>query len=290
MSKTKVGIIGHGFVGKAVAGSFENRTDVKVRIHDPAYPNISVSIDKIKEKCEVIFVCVPTNQGEDGSCNTSILETVLEQLLGYDGIVICKSTAPPLMYRQLEHDLGLKLVHAPEFLTAANANYDYLNPVNVVIGGNHKYWDKAAEYILPYINYAPKNVEYCSIAEASMFKYVANTMLAMKVIMNNEYATLCEKMNINWETVAGIAEGDSRLGHTHWRVPGTDGKKGFGGACFPKDTAALLNIAEEAGVEMDMLSTATAKNFILRTDLSKPQKTKKSKVEPSNIKFIPTSA
>jgi UDPglucose 6-dehydrogenase len=288
--KTKIGIIGHGFVGKAVANSFAGREDVKVRIHDPAYPEISKSLDTIKEKSEVIFVCVPTNQAEDGTCDTAILETVLEQLVGYEGIVISKSTAPPLLYRHLENTLGLKLIHAPEFLTAANANHDYISPVNVVIGGKHKLWEEATQYIAPYINYNPTDFEYCSIAEAAMFKYVANTMLAMKVIINNEYAELCERLNVNWETVAGIAEGDQRLGYTHWRVPGPDGKRGFGGACFPKDTLALDCFATEAGVEMKMLQTAIEKNYSLRTDLSKPEKTKKSKVKPTDIKLKPASA
>jgi UDPglucose 6-dehydrogenase len=266
MSKTKIGIIGYGFVGKAVANSFADRSDVKVRINDPAFPDISKSIDKIKEKSDAIFVCVPTPQYDHGGCDTSILEGVLEQLLGYEGIVICKSTAPPILYRRLEHDLGLKLVHAPEFLTASNANYDYINPVNVVIGCKHKLYEEASQFILPFIQFAPANVEYCSIAEAAMFKYVANTMLAMKVVINNEYAELCEKLNINWENVADIASGDARLGNTHWKVPGPDGKRGFGGACFPKDTSALLNIANELNLKMTMLKSAIVRNNDLRVD------------------------
>ena len=262
--KTKIGIIGYGFVGKAVANSFEGYTNIKIKIHDPAYPDISKSIDKIKAKCEAIFVCVPTPQTDHGECDTDILEGVLEQLLGFEGIVICKSTAPPILYRKLENTLGLKLVHAPEFLTAANANADYINPVNVVIGCKHRLWEEAAKYILPYVDFTQAEVAYCSIAEAAMFKYVANTMLAMKVVINNEYAQLCEKFNINWENIVEIAEGDYRLGPTHWRVPGTDGKRGFGGACFPKDTAALLNMADESDIEMSMLMTAIRTNDKLR--------------------------
>lgn len=262
--KTKIGIIGYGFVGKAVANSFVEHNDVKLRIYDPKYPELSTSIAKIKEKSDAIFVCLPTPQSEHGECDTSILEGVLEQLLGFDGVVISKSTAPPICYRRYEHELGLKLIHAPEFLTAKNANYDYINPVNVVIGGKHKYWDEASEFILPYVQFPPKRVEYCTIAEAAMFKYVANTMLAMKVVMNNEYATMCEKFNINWETVAGIASGDPRLGNTHWQVPGPDGSRGFGGACFPKDTSALLNMADELDIEMSMLLTAIRTNDRLR--------------------------
>ena len=290
MSKTKIGVIGYGFVGKAVANSFAGKEEVKVKIHDPAFPDISKSIDKIKEKSDAIFVCVPTPQYDHGGCDTSILEGVLEQLLGYEGIVICKSTAPPILYRHLENELGLKLVHAPEFLTAKNANDDYINPVNVVIGCKHKLYEEASQFILPFIQFAPANVEYCSIAEAAMFKYVANTMLAMKVIMNNEYAELCDKMNINWENVSEIASSDKRLGHTHWKVPGPDGQRGFGGACFPKDTSALINMADELDIEMSMLMTAIRTNDRLRPDLSKPNKTKKSNPKPTDVKLKPVSA
>ena len=264
MSKTKIGVIGYGFVGKAVANSFAGKEEVKVKIHDPAFPDISKSIDKIKEKCEAIFVCVPTPQTEHGECDTNILEGVLEHLLGYEGIVICKSTAPPITYRRLENELGLKLVHAPEFLTAANATHDYINPINIVIGCKHKLWKEAEKYIVPYTYFPPANVQYCSIAEAAMFKYVANTMLAMKVVMNNEYAAMCEKYNINWENVVEIAASDERLGYSHWQVPGPDGKQGFGGACFPKDMAALLHMADELDIEMSMLLTAIRTNDKLR--------------------------
>jgi UDP-glucose 6-dehydrogenase len=77
---------------------------------------------------------------------------------------------------------------------------------------------------------------------------------------------MCERFNINWENVVEIAEGDARLGHTHWRVPGPDGKRGFGGACFPKDAAALLNMAHESKIEMTMLLTATKTNDRLRKE------------------------
>jgi UDPglucose 6-dehydrogenase len=267
--KMKIGIIGYGFVGKAVANSFEGYNKIKVLINDPAFPEKSKSIDKLKEKCEAIFVCLPTPQNEHGACDTGILEGVLEQLLGYEGIVISKSTAPPILYRRLENDLGLKLVHAPEFLTAAKANFDYVNPVNIVIGSKPKLWEEAAKYIVPYTYFEPDHVHYCSAAEAAMFKYVANTMLAMKVVMNNEYAELCEQLNINWETVAGIAESDARLGYTHWQVPGPDGKRGFGGACFPKDTLSLASIAADAGVQMRMLKTAIETNDDLRSQFGK---------------------
>ena len=261
-----VGIIGYGFVGKAVANSFITTNQIILKIHDPAYPELSEPVESLLD-CDAIFVCVPTNQLADGSCNTDALKTTLQILAGYSGIVICKSTAPPDVYRNLQNTTGLRLVHAPEFLTAKNATLDYLYPSKIVIGTDSTALaNDAAKFILPYVNFSG-SIDFCSIEEAAMFKYVANTMLAMKVIINNEYAELCEKLGINWSAVSKIAETDIRLGVTHWQVPGPDGKHGFGGACFPKDTSALVDVAASVGVEMSMLTNAIRKNSNLRDDI-----------------------
>jgi UDPglucose 6-dehydrogenase len=265
MNRT-VGIIGYGFVGKAVANSFITTNQIILKIHDPAYPELSEPVESLLD-CDAIFVCVPTNQLADGSCNTDALKTTLQILAGYSGIVICKSTAPPDVYRNLQNTTGLRLVHAPEFLTAKNATLDYLYPSKIVIGTDSTALaNDAAKFILPYVNFSG-SIDFCSIEEAAMFKYVANTMLAMKVLINNEYADLCEKLNISWNAVAKIAEADPRLGSTHWNVPGPDGNRGFGGACFPKDTSALAAVAVANQVDMSMLVNAILKNKVYRNDV-----------------------
>ena len=76
---------------------------------------------------------------------------------------------------------------------------------------------------------------------------------------------LSKDLHLNWETIASIAKTDSRLGNTHWAVPGPDGKRGFGGACFPKDTEALINIASTTATDMSMLKTAIEKNKKLKS-------------------------
>jgi UDPglucose 6-dehydrogenase len=256
-----VGIIGYGYVGRAVASSYDSK---QVLINDPLYPD-SVPISQMMLECNGIFVCVPTPQGATGECDTSILESVLEQLRGYTGIVIAKSTASPQVYTFLERTLGLKLAHVPEFLTQANAIDDYLNPHKIVVGCNHTLWNEVTEFILTdKINHLGF-VQCCTIGEASFFKYMANTMLAMKVVVNNEYYNLAQKMGVRWDVVSHIAKTDSRLGDSHWQVPGPDGSRGFGGMCFPKDTAALAALAEDLGVEVSMLNQAIIRNIELRS-------------------------
>ena len=258
----RVGIIGYGYVGSAVAASYP---DDKILINDPKYKLKSKSIKKLKEKCQAIFVCVPTPQSDNGECDVSILTSVLDKLDGYQGIVIAKSTASPEVYASLEQMHELKLAHVPEFLTQARAKFDYVNPHKIVVGCREEIRQQVADVLMnSAVNFDRVNIEYCSIQEASFFKYLANTQLAIKVIVNNEYADLARQLGVKWERVVDIARTDYRLGATHWAVPGPDGARGFGGACFPKDTAALAHIAKENGVVLNVLAAAIDKNKTYR--------------------------
>lgn len=260
-----IGIIGFGYVGGAVASSYSNE---RILINDPyKYPDTSISYETLMKKCRVIFVCVPTPQSDDGTCNTSILESVLQGLAGYDGLVICKSTAPPNVYTQLETDLALKLAHVPEFLTQARAKYDYVNPHKIVVGCKKKLREEVAEVLMASaINFDRVNIEYCDIATASFFKYFANNVLAIKVVVNNEFSVLASAMGVKWDDVTRIASTDSRLGNTHWAVPGPDGQAGYGGACFPKDTAAIETLAKLHNVPTTVLSAAIHANNLMRDE------------------------
>ena len=102
--------------------------------------------------------------------------------------------------------------------------------------------------------------------EAELFKYLANCFLATKVTFANEFKVLCDKINVDYGRIAEIAVLDKRLGPTHWRVPGPDGKLGFGGSCFPKDSAAMLHFADEIGSSLWLLTEATYINDDLRNN------------------------
>ena len=258
----KIGIVGFGYVGSAVAASY---AESQVMVYDPKYPGLSKPIAEIKRVCSVIFVCVPTPSDVTG-CDTRILDNVISDLSGYTGPVIIKSTAPPQWYANVEATSGLRVAHVPEFLTQARAKYDYVNPHKIVVGCKPDLRDAITNVLLASaINFDRiTNIEFCTIAEASFFKYMANNMLAMKVVINNEMSQLAGAMGLDWETLSLIAKSDSRLGNTHWSVPGPDGNYGFGGACFPKDTQALQVMADELGLEMSMLDTAIRTNHTLR--------------------------
>lgn len=259
----KIGIVGFGYVGKAVAASYPNAV---LFINDPKYTTDSkyAKIEIIKDQCDAIFVCVPTPQSNAGECDTSILNQVLEQLIGTKAVVICKSTAPPEYYWIKQNDIT-NLAHVPEFLTQARAEYDYVNPHKIVVGCDERLRMRVADVLMSsMINFERVKIEYCNIAEASFFKYLANNMLAIKVVMNNEFAELANSLGLDWNKIAEMAKTDPRLGTSHWRVPGDDGEFGFGGACFPKDTQALKYQAQKHNVDTSILNAAVSKNYRMR--------------------------
>jgi UDPglucose 6-dehydrogenase len=266
MYSNKIGIIGLGFVGGAVASSFEaSMTDVVIVDTDPS--KSTGTYDDLMS-CEGIFICVPSPSTDDGSCDTSILESVLEKLKDYEGVIISKTTAPVSKYEELNQKYP-NLVHNPEFLTAANANADYVNQEFAIIGGRVKAYVNEAKRILRLSLPTLSTVFHCSIGEASLAKYTINTFLATKVVFMNEIQQLATASNLDYNKIAQMVTADRRIGSSHMMVPGPDGSFGFGGACFPKDTAALLKYAENLNSSLNVLDSAVKKNTLLRLTDSK---------------------
>lgn len=262
----KIGIIGFGFVGGAIANALE--MDAYLIVMDPAKGHNATYQDLMK--CSGIFVCVPTPQDDDGTCDTSILGGILNDLhsRNYTGVIISKCTAPPDQYEawNITHP---NLIHAPEFLTAANATRDYATGEFAFIGGRVPAYVREADRIIQLSQKGLKRIQHCTIAEAAMAKYAINTFMATKVVFMNELEALCSKTGVDYNQVAYMVMQDKRIGSSHMQVPGLDGNYGFGGACFPKDTSALLKYAEKHEIVMNVLDAAVKKNTLLRLTESK---------------------
>lgn len=260
----KIGIIGVGFVGNAIASSYQDG-GFDLRLRDP-FKGHNTSWEEIKE-CEGIFVCVPSPSLPDGGCDSSILEDVLSNLKDYEGVIISKVTATPDIYERLQEQY-YNLVYVPEFLTAHNAVQDYMREDWAVIGGKVLAYQREAERI---IGYSKKNLRtyYSPIGEASLYKYIVNSFLATKVVFMNEVYDIATNKNYSWNRIKGMMMFDNRLGPSHTAVPGPDGQYGFGGLCFPKDVSAILTYAEKIRCDLNVLSTAAKKNTLLR--LKKPK-------------------
>lgn len=262
MFMDRIGIIGLGFVGSAIRGSIDEPMS-KIVLHDPA-KGFTASFLELAE-CDGIFVCVPTPTCEDGKCDTSILQDVLEDLyhVNYKGVIISKCTAPPHAYEFMNNQYP-NLVHNPEFLTAANAQQDYVNGTFAIIGGSVKAYINEAERIIRLGQRNLKNVEHCTIGEAALAKYAINSFLATKVVFMNELEKVASTAGLDFNKITRMIQNDNRIGRSHMQVPGPDGYYGFGGMCFPKDTSALLQYAESLSVNLNVLDSAVKKNTLLR--------------------------
>ena len=255
----KVGIIGLGFVGSALKNAYD-LANIETICVDPL-KGYHKSINEVK-MADAIFVCVPSPQLPSGECDISILASVMASLKDYTGVVISKVTAPPLVYKNLISQYK-NLVHAPEFLVAATAKEDYVNGQFSIVGGNAEYTAKAMT-VIKFGQTKIQQEKLCSIEEASLTKYSINCFLATKVIFMNQLRQIADKSGVDYASLSESIQLDSRLGSSHFMVPGPDGLYGFGGACFPKDTSALSYYAKLLNTDFSLLDEAISINNKIR--------------------------
>lgn len=267
----KIGIIGKGFVGGAMYENFKSVFSVLVWDKDVNKRLNVESFEDFVDRSDIIFVCVPTPMTEDGQCDTSIVESVVRDISKVDRrkYVVIKSTVTPGTTQRLAEENGMVIGFNPEFLTEANAYNDFRHQPLIILGSDNTGLGTVLAQIYYEYNAKVDNVAHViqrTTKEAELFKYLANCFLATKVIFANEFKALCDKVDVDYGRIAEVAVLDKRLGHTHWRVPGPDGKLGFGGSCFPKDTSAMIHFADSIGSTLWLLTEATYINDDLRHD------------------------
>ena len=259
----KIGIIGHGFVGKATDWGFNK--NVEKFIVDPIYgTNIS---DLVEFKPSIVFVCVPTPMANDGSQDASIFLEVIKAISDQklDSIIVVKSTVLPDILIQAKSLIN-NLVYNPEFLREKHAFEDFENSEMIIFGGEEIDTKKVSECFKKHSRCKTTNHIFLDLISASIVKYAINTFLATKVVFFNELNEYFSKFNSadEWTKIIDAIKADSRIGSSHMNVPGHDGKKGFGGACFPKDTVALAKSAEASNQNLKVLEAAVKSNNAIR--------------------------
>jgi len=203
------------------------------------------------KNADVIFLCVPTPEGADGSADLSYIQTAartLSPLLRSGAIVVNKSTVPVGSTKVVERELkrpDVSVVSNPEFLREGSAIQDFLHPDRVVVGSDNQ---EAAIAVGALYEKVGAPVVVTDPASAETIKYAANAFLATKISYINAVAAICEGVgaDIN-DVVLGLGY-DKRIGHEFLR-PGP----GWGGSCFPKDTKAMVKIAQDAGYDFGLL-------------------------------------
>ena len=270
-----VGVVGNGFIGQAMRQVDGEHLqvlsyDINPDLRDPPHTTLNhVS------QADLIFVSVPTPMESTGAVHVGLVESVvrdLQSLGASDKFIVVRSTVPPGTCRRL----GVYFM--PEFLTEARAADDFRNTASWMCGlpegvssERHTHFRKTMERFLDLAHtqgsIVSKRLECVDSSEAEMIKYFRNTFLATKVSFCNEIAALCQKLGVEYETVRVLAADDPRITHSHTRVPGPDGRRGFGGTCFPKDTHGLRVLCEKHGVPCPVLRSILQRN----EDIDRPE-------------------
>ena len=253
----KIIIAGHGFVGKAVANSLRSKHEIV--IVDPKY-----TTDEIKQHHDAdgLIICVPTPTTENNVCDASIIASILDHVPIFMPVLI-KSTVTPGIAEGLEEIYTEhSIVYSPEFLRANSAERDFINQKYMVLGGEDPecFWQDLFQTTLPNCNL----IFNCSAKEACLIKYASNSFLALKTSYFNQIFDICLNNGMEFDVVRQILAYDKRIGSDHTLVPGPDGERGWGGHCFPKDTAAFIQWSNTVGQTISILEEAVNYNRQIR--------------------------
>jgi UDPglucose 6-dehydrogenase len=208
---------------------------------------------------ELVFLCVGTPERDDGAADVSFVEAAAAEIAGSlepGAIVVNKSTVPVGTAREVERITGATVVSNPEFLREGTAVGDSLHPDRVVVGADDR---RAARRVGELFSETGAPLIVTDTLTAETIKYASNAFLAMKLSFVNALAALCEPIGADVRDVILGLGYDRRIGFDFLR-PGP----GWGGSCLPKDTAALVRIAEDAGYDFALLRAAIAANHDAR--------------------------
>ena len=272
----RIGIVGRGFVGSAVEFGFSDKTEYVLFINDKDESKSVNSLEDVVGYSDTIFLSVPTPSNEDGSVNLNYVEDALQEIseitsdieqgaISLDNIILIRSTIPPGTTRKLlQKYQNLNLVFNPEFLTESNHKLDFVNQDRFILGGDLDNTEKVAdlfEYRFPRVPLLQTDYE-----TAELTKYMNNCFLATKVSFLNEMKQISEKCGADWDVAIKGFLMDSRIGQSHYQVPGPDGKLGFGGHCLPKDINALKSFGESLGLNLNTLNGVVNTNLEVRPE------------------------
>ncbi len=291
----RIAIIGGGYVGLVSGACFaEFGVSVAVVEADPAkrgillggqIPIYEPGLDKLVtdnaaagrltfpatleegiKDAEAVFIAVgtPTRRG-DGHADLTYVFAAVEQVLralDHPAVIVTKSTVPVgtgrkilEMARRLRPDLAVEVASNPEFLREGSAIPDFMRPDRVVVGAESEHAREVLRRLYRPLYLLETPIVFTGLETAELIKYAANGFLAMKITFINEMADLCEAVGADVNDVARGIGLDGRIGRKFLHAG-----PGFGGSCFPKDTLALMRIAEEAGAPSRLIQSVVAVN------------------------------
>ena len=244
----KVMIVGHGYVGSAVASIFTEQEKV---IIDPKFNDNKIS-DFFDQKFDAVFVCVDTPKGD----NTTLLNKVLGEINEYIGNntpVCCKSTSTPEYYGNAEETFtNIRVLHSPEYLSSNNNIEKFLKQTFCIVGGETDACHFVTSiFVERLLHLTKENTHVTDIRTAALVKYSENFYLGMKVTLFNELYEIHKRQGCKstFDEFRALSGADPRIGTSHTQVPGWDGRFGWGGHCLDKDNYEFMNFSESPLVQ-----------------------------------------
>jgi nucleotide sugar dehydrogenase len=285
-----INICGLGFVGGSVSYLCKQNNvgysvyDV-IDKEDPSALAIFKNLTEFVKHSESIndtnfyIISVPTPSRENGECNTTIVESVIDQIFKVHikkTFVLIKSTVQPGTCRRINDKYNqtyfyndktnFQIVFVPEFLTERRANLD-MYEANFAMFGTHD-GTEPTEVVELFKQLYKHNTDISIVVRkyetCELFKYTINSYLGVKVWFFNEIYQICEKLNIDYNNLQSLLSLDSRIGMSHTQVPGPDGKFGFGGACLPKENRGFSYLQNELNIPNNIITEIYNRNSELR--------------------------
>ena len=268
IDKMRVGVIGIGVVGGAVAKSFRTH-DIDLVTYDK-FKNIGNFEDMLTT--DIVFLCLPTLYSyESQSYDKTALHEICDLLVknNYQGLVVIKSTVEPTTSQNFADKYKLNIFHNPEFLTARTAFEDFHTQSHIIVGKTNLISDEQVDLLVNFFKtyYPDAKYSLCNSTESEMTKISCNCFYSVKIQFFNELYMLCSNLGVNYDKVKDMMIKNNWINPMHTSVPGQDGKLSYGGMCFPKDTNALCSFMKERNVPHKVLeSTIEERNDIRGKD------------------------
>lgn len=260
--KPKLGIIGYGIVGQAVAYGFST---AELRVYDKFREGLE-TLENVAKKSEFIFICLPTpikseRQGIDLSIVEENIKSVTKFTNGTNKIVVIKSTVVPgTTISFIKKYPKTLFAFNPEFLTEANYLQDFVDADRTVVGAINN--DVSLRVVALFRQQFPNTpIFQTDPTTAEMVKYMANCFLATKVIFADQIYDICQKLGIRYEEVKKMVVADRRIFDSHLDVTT---ERGFGKKCLPKDLMALKARAKELRADTSLLDIVWRRNLKVR--------------------------
>ena len=250
----KIGIVGDGVIGSANRKGFTHFGHA-VTTHDKKY---DTSICDVLVS-DIIFICVPTPSTHEGYCDTSVVESVVKELIDHKflGIIAIRSTViPGTTDSFIEKYQNEKICFVPEFLRERSAVEDFIDNQNLVVIGSNNHI--VIDMLTKLHHGISSNIIAAEPAEAELVKYFNNTYAAMKVVYANIMYELSKSFDVSYEKIlnsyllTGKSTGNYLTVNSEMR--------GFGGMCLPKDTRALARLISDLNLDFSLIDAVLEDN------------------------------